>query len=49
MPMRTALRRAAWYGEDTAALPDPGEAAAALAWLLGAEGASARGQLLDLR
>ncbi len=49
MPMRTALRRAAWYGEDTAALPDPGEAAATLTWLLGAEGASARGQLLDLR
>ncbi len=49
MPMRTALRRAAYYGEDTAMLPEPDEAGAALAWLLGAAGIAARGRLLDLR
>ena len=49
MPMRTALRRAAYYGEDTAQLPGPDEAAQALVWLLGAAGAVARGRLLDLR
>ena len=40
---------AAYYGEDTAMLPEPDEAGAALAWLLGAAGIAARGRLLDLR
>ena len=48
-PMRTALRRAAYYGEDTRVHPGPEPAADAIAWLLGAEGASARGRALDLR
>ncbi|MFI4970721.1 MAG: SDR family NAD(P)-dependent oxidoreductase, partial [Lysobacterales bacterium] len=48
-PMRTTLRRAAYYGEDTLAHPDPAYAAAAVAWLLGAEGLVARGRVLDLR
>lgn len=48
-PMRTALRRAAYYGEDTLAHPDPAHAAQAIAWLLGSEGKEARGKVLDLR
>ncbi|MEO7063342.1 MAG: SDR family NAD(P)-dependent oxidoreductase [Dokdonella sp.] len=48
-PMRTALRRAAYYGEDTLGHPDPAYAAAAIAWLLGADARSLRGQALDLR
>ncbi|MBN8726431.1 MAG: SDR family NAD(P)-dependent oxidoreductase [Xanthomonadales bacterium] len=48
-PMRTALRRAAYYGENTMEHPDPAHAAAAIAWLLGTEGAGARGKVLDLR
>ena len=48
-PMRTALRRAAYFGEDTLAHPDPAHAAAAIAWLLGPAAASTRGRVLDLR
>lgn len=48
-PMRTALRRAAYYGEDTMGHPDPAHAAEAIAWLLGAEAYGMRGQTLDLR
>jgi len=48
-PMRTALRRAAYYGEDTLVHPEPSAAAEALAWLLGSQGAVARGKVLDLR
>jgi NAD(P)-dependent dehydrogenase (short-subunit alcohol dehydrogenase family) len=48
-PMRTALRRTAYYGEDTMRLPLPDAAAAAAVYLLSAEGAGARGAVLDLR
>lgn len=48
-PMRTALRRAAYYGENTLAHPEPTAAAAAVAWLLGGDGAVMRGRVLDLR
>ncbi len=46
-PMRTALRRAAYYGENTLALPLPD--AAAVVYLLGAAALAARGRILDLR
>jgi len=46
-PMRTALRRAAYYGENTLALPLPD--AAAVVYLLSADAAPARGCTLDLR
>jgi NAD(P)-dependent dehydrogenase (short-subunit alcohol dehydrogenase family) len=48
-PMRTVLRRAAYYGEDTLMHPEPGFAAAAIVWLLGADGTAMRGRTLDLR
>jgi len=48
-PMRTRLRRAAYYGEDTMAHPDPAHAGAAIAWLLGSDAHNVRGQMLDLR
>ena len=48
-PMRTALRRAAYYGENTLQLPLPEQAANAVAYLLGSDGAAARGKVLDLR
>jgi len=48
-PMRTALRRAAYYGENTLVHPEPAFAAAAAVWLLGREGAALRGKVLDLR
>ena len=46
-PMRTALRRAAYYGENTLALPLPD--AAAVVYLLSAAAMPARGRTLDLR
>jgi NAD(P)-dependent dehydrogenase (short-subunit alcohol dehydrogenase family) len=46
-PMRTALRRAAYYGENTLALPLPD--AAAVVYLLSADATPARGRTLDLR
>lgn len=48
-PMRTALRRQAYYGENTMLLPTPDATAEAIAWLLSAAGLRARGHLLDLR
>ena len=48
-PMRTVLRRAAYYGEDTLMHPEPDFAANALVWLLGVDGAAMRGKTLDLR
>lgn len=47
-PMRTALRRAAYYGEDTLIHPEPEHAAAAIAALLG-DAHGLRGRALDLR
>jgi len=47
-PMRTTLRRAAYYGEDTLSQPEPAHAAAAIAWLLG-DAREMRGKALDLR
>ena len=46
-PMRTALRRAAYYGENTLALPPPD--ATAVVYLLSPEAGSVRGRILDLR
>lgn len=48
-PMRTTLRRAAYFGEDTLQHPLPDAAALAAVYLLSPEGAAARGQVLDLR
>ena len=48
-PMRTTLRRAAYYGEDTLAHPDPLHAAQAVTWLLGPGATGVRGKVLDLR
>jgi len=49
MPMRTALRRAAYYGENTLELPLPDAATDAIVYLLSSAGAAVRGQVLDLR
>ncbi len=48
-PMRTALRRMAYFGEDSRTLPPPQVSASALVYLLTSEAASLRGQVLDLR
>ena len=48
-PMRTALRRQAYFGEDTSKLPVPDAAAEAVVYLLGPQGAASRGTMLDLR
>ncbi len=48
-PMRTALRRQAYFGEDTSKLPLPEAAAEAAVYLLGSQGTAARGGVLDLR
>jgi len=48
-PMRTALRRAAYYGENTLERPLPTASAEAIVYLLSAAGADARGTMLDLR
>ncbi len=48
-PMRTVLRRAAYYGEDTLMHPEPDFAAKAVVWLLGGGGVAMRGKTLDLR
>lgn len=48
-PMRTTLRRAAYYGEDTRSLPTPDAAADAVVYLLGPAAVPARGRILDLR
>ncbi|WP_267222733.1 SDR family NAD(P)-dependent oxidoreductase [Dyella silvae] len=48
-PMRTTLRRAAYFGEDTTIHPLPDATADAVVYLLGTQGAAARGAALDLR
>lgn len=48
-PMRTSLRRMAWFGEDTMKQPTPDATAQAVVYLLGAQGEAARGRTLDLR
>ena len=48
-PMRTALRRQAYFGEDILQRPQPDAAAAAAIYLLGAQALTARGAALDLR
>ncbi len=48
-PMRTALRRQAYFGEDIMQRPLPDAAAAAAVYLLSAQSAEARGAMLDLR
>ena len=48
-PMRTALRRQAYFGEDIMARPSPEATAAAIIYLLSAQAMAARGAVLDLR
>lgn len=48
-PMRTALRRTAYFGEDTSQQPLPDATADAIVYLLAPAGAAARGTVLDLR
>jgi len=48
-PMRTTLRRAAYFGEDTMIHPLPDATAVAAIYLLGEQGKAARGAALDLR
>lgn len=48
-PMRTTLRRAAYFGEDTTIQPLPDATADAAVYLLSAQGRAARGATLDLR
>ncbi|WP_426700394.1 SDR family NAD(P)-dependent oxidoreductase [Rhodanobacter sp. Col0626] len=48
-PMRTAVRQLAYFGEDIMQRPLPDAAAAAAIYLLSAQGAAARGAVLDLR
>lgn len=48
-PMRTVLRRMAWFGEGAASVATPEAAADAVVYLLSPRAADARGKLLDLR
>jgi NAD(P)-dependent dehydrogenase (short-subunit alcohol dehydrogenase family) len=48
-PLRTALRRTAYFGENSITLPKPDAVADALIYLLSADGAPARGKVLDAR
>lgn len=48
-PMRTALRRMAWFGENAEDIATPETAAAAVVYLLSPAAAQMRGKLLDLR
>ena len=48
-PMRSMLRRTAYFGENTMELPNADGAAAAVVYLLAPAGAGARGHILDLR
>ncbi len=48
-PMRTTLRRTAYFGENTLLHPLPDATADAVVYLLSAEAAAARGGVLDLR
>lgn len=48
-PMRTALRRTVWAGEDPMSIATPEAAAQAVLYLLSPDARAVRGQLLDLR
>lgn len=48
-PMRTALRRTVWAGEDPATVATPEAAAQAVLYLLSPAAQAVRGKLLDLR
>lgn len=48
-PMRTALRRMAWFGEDAENVALPDAAADAVVYLLSPQAKDARGSILDLR
>jgi NAD(P)-dependent dehydrogenase (short-subunit alcohol dehydrogenase family) len=48
-PMRTALRRAAYYGENTLEKPLPTASAEAIVYLLSGAAADVRGTVLDIR
>lgn len=48
-PMRTTLRRTAYFGEDTLQQPLPDATAEAVVYLLSEQAAAARGAVLDLR
>jgi NAD(P)-dependent dehydrogenase (short-subunit alcohol dehydrogenase family) len=48
-PMRTMLRRSAYFGEDTLLQPLPDATAEAVVYLLSDQAAAARGAVLDLR
>jgi NAD(P)-dependent dehydrogenase (short-subunit alcohol dehydrogenase family) len=48
-PMRTTLRRTAYFGEDTMQHPLPDATAEAVVYLLSDQAAAARGAVLDLR
>ena len=48
-PMRTGLRRMAYFGEDALARALPDDAGAAIAFLLGSDAVRFRGEILDLR
>ncbi len=48
-PMRSALRRLAYAGEDADQQTPPNATAVAAAWLLTPQGRAARGHILDLR
>lgn len=48
-PMRSMLRRTAYFGENTLALPTADRAADAVVYLLAPAGAPAAGMILDLR
>ena len=48
-PMRTALRRMAWFGENAENVGTPDAAAQAVVYLLSTQGMEARGKILDMR
>ncbi len=48
-PMRSTLRRTAYFGENTMGVATAERAAQAMVYLLGADAAAARGRVLDLR
>mgnify|MGYP003772869941 CR=1 FL=1 len=48
-PMRTALRRMAYFGENTMIWPEPAATAPAVVYLLSDAGHVVRGEILDLR
>ena len=48
-PLRTALRRTAYFGENSLELPTPDSLADAVVYLLSADARAVRGSVLDLR